>query len=280
MDDDKLLGGTYPYALSAKFTDGQPQKYAVILPPTADLLLSVGKDPEGTVEFYRKLFPENVSLLIIGYDPLLPPDHKIEWVISDFAKIFTSDQLKEIAPGFQLPVVVAGFSYGGKIAMPFAAAYPELVSELIILMSAHKLSKEGVIFCRECIELARVNELLQLRIKFTELFYWKFAQIIAAQYEKLRWPKIRNKLNNGTTLVHAYEHMLANNDQTKNILKDIRAKTLVIGASQDLLFTEEVYRQTAKLIPNGMVAILNGFGHMAPLFRARRCRRLISEYIF
>ena len=271
--NEELLLGKYPYA-----RDGDSSKYVIIFPPTSDLIQSVATSRDSLIKSYRKFFPSNdYSLLILGYDRNLSSDHSSEGIAADFAQII--NETNSFKPKIEVPAVIVGVSYGGKIAIPFAERYPEMVSKLFLIVSAHELSEKGMVFCRECIDLARAGKKLELVLKFNELFKLQVTQYIANLWVRMNWWRNKEKLNKPDTLVNAFEYILNHNQDTKKYLQKIKADTLVLGAEMDLLFSEDVYRETAALIPKGIAKIIKGTGHMAPVEKETTCRREVLDFL-
>jgi pimeloyl-ACP methyl ester carboxylesterase len=262
----------YPYV-----KHGSSKKYVIVFPSTGDLIRSVATNPERQIRKYRRFFPQEYSILILGYPRSLDA-HNIatEIIAADFSKIL--DQ-KLFDAAFNGPAIITGISFGGKIAIPFAATYPEFVEKLIILVSAHELSPQGVAFCKDCVDLAESDKQLQLMIRFNRLYTSKFLQKLVDLLTTIGWFVSRHHLNQGSTLAHAYRYMLAHNTDTQNYLSSIKAETLVVGAERDLLFTENTYRETANRIPKGKVHIVKGHGHLSLIEKHRECVERIQEFL-
>jgi pimeloyl-ACP methyl ester carboxylesterase len=90
--------------------------------------------------------------------------------------------------------------------------------------------------------------------------------------------KLNSDLNPNSTLINAYTHLIETIIDRKSFLSKISAPTLVIGASKDKFFSEEIYRETADLIPNGEVVIFNS-GHMVPVEKMSKVRKTIQDFL-
>ena len=112
---------------------GNGSKIAVVFPETAELMCSFLKDPEKTVSLYSMLLPIEYTVYVIGYNPEMPPD-ETPFTIIDRAAPFIKKYLGK--------AVIVGISYGGPNAICFAGKYPELVSKLLLIVSAYKVSED------------------------------------------------------------------------------------------------------------------------------------------
>nr|MDO8112367.1 alpha/beta hydrolase [Candidatus Sigynarchaeota archaeon] len=93
----------YPY-----IKVGTGPDWAVICPGSEDLLISDVKMARFYANLYKNLFPNNYSLLVIGYQPGMPEGTTPQMIADDFATIVE----KETGPA-----VVLGISFGGFVAM-------------------------------------------------------------------------------------------------------------------------------------------------------------------
>lgn len=267
-----ILLDKYPYA-----RQGHSTKYVIIFPPTGDLIRSVATNPDRQIRKYRKFFPNQYSILILGYPVNMDERGSASEIIAaDFGKIIHQ---KLFDDNFMEPAIITGISYGGKIAIPFVARFPELVEKLLILMSAHELSTQGITFCNDCVDLAEAHKHLQLLLKFNQLYASKLLKHLMNFLTRAGWFFIRRHLNQGATLGNAYKYMLAHNKDTQNYLRKIEAPSLIIGAEQDLLFTQEAYEETAARIPRGKVHVVKGGGHIALIENYKECARVVRGFL-
>ncbi|MFL5200474.1 MAG: alpha/beta fold hydrolase, partial [Microvirga sp.] len=85
-------------------------------------------------ERIARLLPAGRSVYVLGYDPAPSADYSIGTIVRDVAQILR----EEIGPA-----TVIGISFGGFVAARLAADHPDLVKELILMVSAHRFSPEG-----------------------------------------------------------------------------------------------------------------------------------------
>lgn len=250
--------------------EGIGSKNVVIFPPTGDLRVSIQNEPKQTIKQYRLFVPDIYTLFIIGYDPNSGPDFNNEQIAHDFGKF--------IKEKVGIAIIVA-ISYGGTVAIPFAAFYPELVEKLILLITGYKVSESGVLFCKKAIDLAKKGQMYQLDQHITTL-YGKWWSLLLFHF--LTWLNRKNteKISNPlSTLIYAYEQFLNINGQNKKYLTQIKASTLVLGGTKDKVFSGEIYTETAQLIPKGKLVLYEGESHMVPIEKIKDVKRVVQEFL-
>lgn len=176
------------------------------------------------------------------------------------------------------PANVLGLSSGGFIVQRLAADYPERIERAIFGLAAVRLSEVGRETVEHWREYARRDD---WRPICTEA-----AGLVAGG---LRGPVVRgaarlyarlgsqSPVDRSDFLVSA-DAALAYDGTS--ILSDIVVPTLVIGATDDPLFTAEGYRKAAETIPDARLVEINGAGHEAVLGRQREFDGAIREFLF
>lgn len=160
------------------------------------------------------------------------------------------------------PVDVIGDSYGGLIAPYLAADFPGLVSHLVFACAAYRISDRGKAIDRRFAELqsqGRWGEAYAVEV--TGIYPEGIRRVIFPMLARLVTSFTRHKLNNPADLLieaHAEEQ-----HDCRYILKDIKAPTLVIDGDRDLFCPVQLLRETADLIPNARLVLLEGKGHSA-----------------
>lgn len=116
------------------------------------------KDHLGIIKEY---VPEGYTYYIFGYEQCPARRHGIDHIAEDFAAIIR-DKIGK--------AVIVGISFGGFVALRFAAAYPELTEQLILLISAHKFSAGGQKKIDKMMCLVKKRRFYDLVKEFTLLF--------------------------------------------------------------------------------------------------------------
>lgn len=254
-----------PYAKA-----GSGEKKIVIFPPTHHLLWNVTLDAEGQVDGYKHFIPDGFTFYILGYDPHLPKNHSSEDIAADFAKI-----IKEHIG----PATIMAVSYGGSVAIPFAALYPDLTKKLILIVSTYGSSGKGVEFAKELIQLAEEGKSFTLQKKINNLYSSKILRYLFEFKTWKNWGKLEKNMNPISTFINAYNHLIDTEESRKKYLSKIQAPTLIIGGSKDQFASEEFYRTTAELIPNAHLELFEGKTHTVPVERLFEIKKLIKNFL-
>lgn len=251
---------------------GNGPKKAVLFRETEELTRSFVKAPKGVVQQYSLLLPKEYTVYVMGYNPIMPLDE---------TPITIVDRLAPFIRQYIGKAAVIGISYGGPNAICFCARYPDLVSNLILIVTAHKISDQsGKIFVEKAIQLAEKSD------------HYALAQhlITLASNPLLRWlqqillKKNRHSLaltnNPLSTICIAYKAAFLNMvDEIKAMLPQIQVPAFVFGGTKDLAFGEKEFRETASLIPNGKVILFEGAGHLVPFEKYFQFRRKLHEIL-
>lgn len=178
------------------------------------------------------------------------------------------------------PDVVLGISFGGFVAMRFAAEHPELVKRLVLLVSAHRLSPHGwqmierqsaALEGADFRTLVRENALLFGRPWYNwlvQLKLWKDGSRLA------------NEFRAPAAILRDYRQLFGP-DFRKNAeyAKRILSPTLVIGGTADQLFDPAAFQETAALIPDAECQIFEHETHMLPIERGGAVARAIADFL-
>jgi pimeloyl-ACP methyl ester carboxylesterase len=175
------------------------------------------------------------------------------------------------------PDVVMGISFGGFVAIRFAAEHPELARRLVLLVSGHRFSAEGqrrverqmaALERSDLPALIRENALLFRRPWYNGLVrlkLWKEGKRLGAGFRT------------AADILHDYRQLLGREiEQHAGFAQRIACPTLVIGGTADPFFDRDVCEETARLIPGGKLRLFEGETHMLPVEKSRAVAGVIS----
>jgi pimeloyl-ACP methyl ester carboxylesterase len=243
----------YPYL---KYGTGT--KNLVVFPPTGELRVSLSKDPRGQAKMLSKFLPPDYTLWMLGYDQHLPPNMTNESVADDFAQF-----IKERVGS----AVIVGISYGGTIAIPFAARHPELTEKLVLLITAHRLSDTGLEFCREAVNYAKQTDVLSLDLMFNRLYKRNWLRKLFNLITRLKYKKTLRIQNPLSIFINAYDYLIATNGINTQYLPQIRTPTLLLAGTADIFFTPAILTEAQQKIPNSRLILIDDEHHMVPVER-------------
>lgn len=188
-------------------------------------------------EMYNSI-AEKYTIYIVNRKPGLPKGYSLQNMADDYAKMIREE--------FGCPVDVLGISTGGSIVQHFAADHPDLVNKLIIHSSAYTLrdsAKKGQMY---------VGQLASER-------KWRAAY---AEMMGISLPKGSSRY-----LIQPFYWFISLFGKSFFGMPDdpseISAPTLVIAGDKDPFYSEKLFSETAKSIPNARLIIYKGMGHPA-----------------
>lgn len=255
-----LLGDGVPY-----IRGGSGQREAVVFFGVNALFRRLDKtsDPGRYARQVSRLLPGH-KFTILGY-----AGSSFEEIVGDMATAIRTP-----------PDVVVGISFGGFVAMRFAAQHPELVRRLVLLVSAHRFSPGGLRMMERQFEalergdfrtLVRENALLFRRPWYNWLVRLKLGKeghrlaadfrdsaAILRDYRQLFGPDFKNNAEYGRRIV---------------------SPTFVIGGTADQLFDPKASEETAALIPGAKIHLFERETHMLPIEKSDAVAGVIADFV-
>ena len=172
-----------------------------------------------------------------------------------------------------------GMSFGGMIAQHFAADYPELYGRLVIAMAAYRMSEKGKLIDYEFAEL---------------LHQGKIRKAAAAVIGSITENRFTGALLRMVSLLAGGAFMKGSHDAYKSdVLIEAEAElsheaveslgritkpVLLVCGTADVYFPQVYVEETAALIPNSVLRLYDGKGHMNTM-TDKRFYRDVSEFI-
>lgn len=230
---------------------------------------------ESSIKNYLNVFqeyvPEAYTYYIFGYEEYPSAQYSLNQITDDFAQII-KDKIG--------PAVIVGISFGGFIAMRFAAKYPELTERLILLISAHRFSDNGERKINRMMDLAKNEHLYDLIKEYSLLFRRPWLNWLARFMLWKNKENILRGLKSGAAIINSLAGIFSE-DVYKNInyLSGIQAKTLVIGGTQDPFFGVEEIKVTAEAIRGAKLLLFENETHMLPVERKGDVSKIVKEFV-
>lgn len=157
------------------------------------------------------------------------------------------------------PVFLQGTSTGGSVALQLAVDRPDLVRRLVVVSAAYRLGPRGRELQAQMAQLVRAGAPRDA---------WATLMTTLLLPAPLRAPLRRvARLAVGPMVPADPTDMLVTLDaedvfDVEGDLPRVAAATLVIGGSNDIAYTEDLFRRTAAGVQDGRAHILPGWGHM------------------
>jgi len=249
---------------------GTGPKILVYLRGGPDLLLSVIANPVANGKSKQKLITADHTMYVLGYQRDLPPDTSIEQIADDFAEVIEKCIGK---------ATIIGNSFGGLVALPLAANHPAIVNKLVLTASAYQFSPSFVERLNKWLELGEAGKILKLAVKMND-FYNSFSMRTLLKLMTIfSWPKNRKKLNPVSTAINVFRNALEHNGELVKYLPSIQAETVILGGTKDIVFSQELYQETASLIPHASLVLFPGFGHEMADEHPKTYRRELQKVV-
>lgn len=250
--------GEFPYVRI-----GSGPENLVILPG-----LTLENEPPGrlTAWTYRLgfgRFADGHTVYVINRRRGMPPGYTTRDMAADCARVMDG----ELGPSRLM-----GFSTGGDIAQHVALDHPELVTRLLLVVSASRLSAEGRETCERWRALAVERRWRELRADMAAVTVTSDAnKRVARALMNVFGGLVLGTPSDPSDFITTLEADLAHD--TTALLGGISAPTLVIGGDEDPFFSEPILRETAGGIPAATLRVYEGVGHGV----TKECKRRYED---
>ena len=157
--------------------------------------------------------------------------------------------------------IIIGNSFGGLVAIIFAAKYPALTERLIITNAAYAFSPKFIIELQKIMSLGEQGKVLLMLVKMNFLITNPWLRGISNIAQILSWPWAKKRLNPISEFTNPLRSAVSSQDSLKDYLPSIKARTVIIGGTADKAHSEALFRETASLIPSATLVLFPGYGH-------------------
>jgi pimeloyl-ACP methyl ester carboxylesterase len=220
---------------------------------------------------FSRLLPADYSFYILGYEENPPETYSLDTIVDDL------DRIVRVEVGRS---TVIGVSFGAFLAIRFAAARPELVNKLVILVGAHRFSAQGARKIAKQIACLKVGYLYGLVRENAVLFrrpWYNWLVRLKLWRDK---DKLASEFNDPTSIARAYEGLFgADFERNGQYAGRIRTETLIIGGTADQYFDVAAFKETARRIPVARLELFDGETHMLPVERRWDVARVLAEFL-
>ncbi len=165
------------------------------------------------------------------------------------------------------PYHLVSSSLGGKVAVEFAAKYPELVNRMVLLCPSGMGDKERLPIMEGVIR-GDANTMVR------SVFYKpRIADREMLRYYKAKFVNRRWKTGFVRTVRGTLEHSV------RERLRDVKCPTLLVTASGDRICCPKTAEEAAKLLPQGHFLKIPRCGHAPQIEKPWRINRLVVHFL-
>jgi pimeloyl-ACP methyl ester carboxylesterase len=215
-------------------------------------LTSLDSDPIPRGRGKKKMLTPDHTMYMLGYPRNQPSDVTVEKIADELAQVIRKHLGRSI---------IIGNSFGGMVAIAFAANYSDLTEKLILTNCAYALSPSYILELQKMIRLGERGRILSMLIRMNDLLVDSWPRAMTNVATILSWPKFRKRMNPISDFINPLRSVISRPDSLKQYLPTIKADTVIIGGTADKAVSEALFRETASLIPNAKLVLMSGFGH-------------------
>ena len=228
-------------------------------------------DAGGYATMFGRLLPANYSFYILGYEEDPTEAYGLDTIVDDLDGIVG----REIGRS-----TVVGVSFGAFVAMRFAAARPDLVDKLVILVGAQRFSARGARKIAKQIAYLKVGDFYGL-VRENDVLFRRPPYNWLVRLKLLRdKDKLASEFNDPASIARAYEGLFGADFERNGEHADrIKAETLIVGGTADRYFDAAAFEETARRIPVARSELFDGEMHMLPVERIRDVARALAEFL-
>ncbi len=207
----------------------------------------------------------------------LLPGHR--FTILGYAGSSFEEIVREMALAIHTPPdVVVGISFGGIVAMRFAAQHPGLVKRLVLLASAHRFSPNGQqMMARQFAALER-RDVRNLVHENASLFRRPLYNWLVRLRLGLLGDRLAAEVRDPDAILSDYRQLFGPDfENNAEHGRRIVCPTLVIGGTADQFFDRNGFEETASLIPGALIRLFERETHMLPIERSGEVAAVIAD---
>jgi pimeloyl-ACP methyl ester carboxylesterase len=275
--DEKTMGAVETGLLAGKIPfirGGAGQRHAVVFFGGNALFkrLDRSSDPQRYAAQIASLLPGGWRYTILGYEETPPEQYTLQTIVRDLADVIGSDMAR--------PDLVIGVSFGGFVAQRFAAEHPALVDRLVILVSGHRFSAEGWAAMQRqfaALERADFYALVTDSVLLFRRPWYNWLVRLKLWKDRDRLP---SEFKDPGLILRSYRSLFSSDfERNAEFARRIQAPTLILGGTADQFFGPGVFKETAALIPNARVELLDDETHMVPIERSADVAKSIARFV-
>lgn len=217
-----------------------------------------------------KRLAQHYSIYLMSRKQNLPRGYTAKDMSDDFAAMVRTD--------IGTPVHIMGMSSGGSSAMHFAVDHAELVNKLILAMTGYRLNANGMKVAGIWRDLALAGNWPALYQRMgVDVAEGGTPEWVTRLMMRFFGKALLGQPKSGLDFAVVLESDM--NLDVKEKLPRIAARTLVIGGANDPFYGADNIRDTARLIPNAELFLIEGGGHAVVKTETKRFEDRILKFL-
>jgi long-chain acyl-CoA synthetase len=145
---------------------------------------------------------------------------------------------------------LVGHSFGGAIATEFAAVHPDRIKQLILIATAGEFELNP---------------------------FYRFLLTLPKTFLRYLNPIVRGWLSAPAQVMHAWYHQNVSQWNGWSLFRSLEVPTIVIRGHQDAVFSQTMFDEVARAIPNAEEVDVGASGHLVMLERRQAVNRVIQR---
>lgn len=233
-------------------TVGDGDRTLVVVPGLSDSFPASRRSKMSEIlleRYYYAEFTDDYTVHIVGRPPL-----DEDTTTRDMARGYG-----DVLDSFGGRVDVLGLSLGGMVAQYIGAEHGESIRRLVLGVTGYRMSEEGKRIVKRWRSAALDGDWEEVYVDAVGTTYAsRYREIVYGAVARLPVSFFKPSHDD---FVASCDALLKHD--AGEVLDEIDARTLVVGGSDDVLFTDEVVEETARRIPNGELHVVEDCGHGA-----------------
>ncbi len=165
------------------------------------------------------------------------------------------------------PFHLVASSLGGKVAVEFAARYPQLTNR-VVLICPSGMGDEEQLPIMDAVKWHNTYKLVRSVFHRTRMIDRDMVRYYQASMQSRRWKTGMIRTVRGTL-----EHTV------RERMKDIQAMTLLITGTEDKICDPKTAEESARGLPNGQFLAIKKCGHAPQIEKHRLINRLVVHFL-
>lgn len=239
---------------------GDGAKIALLIPGgPGNFRPSTGLTGKSNIKPFLPLADEGYTIVTVTRRRNMPKGYTVEDIANDYAQLIADEFNGQID-------LLLGVSFGGMIGQLLVANHPASVRKAAILVAGYKVDEQS----RE-IDLMVARAFSEKRywtagVKFSEALRTRSSLVSRYKFGFLGWlvgtisPKHEHLMND--IVVEAETELTYD---SRAVLPKIETPVLLVAGDEDIWFGKDNIEETVSLIPDPIVRIYNGRGHLDTL---------------